>query len=697
MKGHFQKKYINVLLSVFVSLILQTTNAQICTPDIFFKRYDGNAAVYTSKVITTTQGDILSVGAVLKIGGEFLDATDGWLTKLSPRGTVLWSKRYFVPGFNSGGFLSVENATDSSYLVTARFGKYKKKFDGTLEELDAASFLIHIDKFGNVISVKRMNNYVNDSILSSITRLQDNSFLIAGSIIKSSVPKLLLLNFNLNGTVWWDKILFVDSAQLGTPLVKQLSNGTVIIAGLTLKFGSNFSFFTDMGWYMHKIDPVTGSFIRSSGLYINAPTDRSVPLESINNIFELPNDTLALSTSYSGLNFFGINPGSREAMLLKTNSNGQFYSADGYLNTVPGCRLMDAQYVNGKYRLLLDDGFKTFYAELNRAGDITSQTAYGNVFSLIQGYQFVDGDPSIRSFFTGRGQYPLLGLMKTEPDGSISCMQTPSQIIKDPITSTYRTENISVNYIRPSFPFVFDDLGQSVSWAYYNFNQTTDCIITCCDNIRSDTTSAELCNATSYRLPDNSVVRETGMYYVNVKNANNCDSIAYYDIQFLKKPVIDLGEDTCFINSTPIVLRADSGYTSYNWRGTITPNHTYTATTPGNYTLSITNQCGTGVDEIIIYDDCEFPVYMPTGFTPGNDGMNDYYNYPIQNKNRLVSLDIYNRFGQRVFFTTDRSKGWNGKLKNLEQPTGVYVYILRVETLDGRPLVKKGSFALIRR
>jgi gliding motility-associated-like protein len=696
MKGYSHKKYFYALFAIVGGLFFQTVNAQVCTPDIFFKHYDGNAAVYTNKVITTTQGDILSVGAVLKLNGDFLDATDGWLTKLSPRGTLLWSKRYFLPGFNSGGFLSVENATDSSYFVTARFGKYKMKIDRSLEELDAASFLIHIDKFGNVITAKRMNNYINDSYLSSITRLQDNSFIIAGTIIKSSVPKMLFLNLDLNGTVFWDKIIFVDSAQFGTPLVKQLSNGMVIITGITLKYNSNFSFFTDMGWYIHKIDPVTGSFIRSSGLYINAPTNRSVPLESINNIFELPNDTLAFSTSYSGLSFFGINPGSREAMILKTNSNGQFYSADGYLNTVPGCRLMDAQYVNGKYSLLLDDGFKTLYAELNRAGDITSQAAYGNVFSLIQGYQFVDGDPSIRSFFTGRGQYPLIGLMKTEPDGSISCMQTPSQLIKDPITATYRTESVNVEYIRTSFPFVFDDLGQSVSWAYYNFNTNTDCIITCCDNIRSDTTHTDLCNSSSYRLPDNSVVRETGMYYVNVKNANNCDSIAYYDIEFLKKPVINLGEDTCFINNTPIVLHADSGYTSYNWMGTTIADHTYTATTPGKYTLSITNQCGTGVDEIVIYDDCEFPVYMPTGFTPGNDGLNDYYSYPIQNKNRLINLDIYNRLGQRVFYTTDRSKGWNGKHKNLEQPTGVYVYILRVETLDGRPLVKKGSFVLIR-
>jgi gliding motility-associated-like protein len=66
------------------------------------------------------------------------------------------------------------------------------------------------------------------------------------------------------------------------------------------------------------------------------------------------------------------------------------------------------------------------------------------------------------------------------------------------------------------------------------------------------------------------------------------------------------------------------------------------------------------------------------------------------NKNRFVSLKIYNRYGQEVFTTNDASKGWNGKLKNKDQSTGVYVYILQILTLDGRKMLKKGSFTLIR-
>ena len=684
-------------IATVVLLFYTASSAQICSPDIFFHRYQGNAAVYTNKVITTAQNDILSSGAVLKLNGDFLDATDGWLTKLSARGVVLWSKRYFVPGFNSGGFLCVENATDSSYIVTARFGKYIRRFNGTLEELDAATFLIHIDKFGNVIWVKRMNNYVNDSILSSITRLQDNSFLIAGTIIKSSIQKMLLLNISLSGNVRWDKIMYVDNTQFGRPLVKQLNNGTVMITGSSFKFSPDFSSFSDMGWYLYKIDPLTGSMLRSSGVYFNqGPSSQLGAIESIKNIFELPNDTLVLTTSFSGMQLFGVTPGSRKAMILKVSSSGEFYKADGYLNTVPGCRLMDAQYINGSYRLLLDNGYKTLYAELNRGGDIAIQKAYENVYSLLQGYQLIDGDPAIRYLFTGRGQYPLLGLMKTENDGSSSCLETASQLVKEPIQATFSTGNLQIQYIRSSFPFIFEDIAQSVSWAYYNFNKSIDCMLTCCDNIRSDTTHRELCNQLSYRLPDNSVVKETGLYYVNVKNANNCDSIAYYDLKFSFKPRVDLGADTCFVKEQPILLRADSGYSNYTWMGINSNSHTYLAPRSGKYLVSITNLCGTGTDEIEIFDDCEFPVYMPTGFTPDNNGLNDLYNYPFQNKNRFKSLRIYNRSGEEIFQTSNAGMGWNGKYKGVEQATGVYVYILQLMTLDGRKVLKKGSLVLIR-
>lgn len=694
MKSCLHKTY---FILIAVTTLLSTATAQVCVPDHFMKHYQGNTAVYTAKVIITPQDDIVVSGSTLKINGEFLDATDGWITKLSPRGTVLWSRRYYIPGFNSGGFFSIENATDSSYLVSGRFGKYKRRQDGSLEQLDAASFLFHIDKFGNLVWAKRINQYIDDSFLSSITKLQDNNFLIAGNIYNNAGTKLLLLNIDLAANVNWYQLIFSDSSLFAGPTVKQMNNGTLLAVGITQKSGNN-NILRDQGYYFLKFDPATGNMISSKGIFINTGFD-DIPTghDNIKNIIDHGNDSVLLFTSFSGDRFFGASPGTRHGLLLRTSSNGQVHKADKFslVSPLPGFRLTDGQFIDGKYKLLFDNGFTTYYAEANRSSQVINQKAYGNVYSLLKGDRLLGGHIKNRIYYNGRGQYALMGLMKTEEDASIPCMETPAQIISENTTSSFRNGNITTMFITTSFPFAFEDFA-GIGRAEYNFQPVIECIATCCDNIPSDTTRKEFCNTPGYRLPDNSFVKETGIYYIKVKNANNCDSIAYYDLTFNFKPRIDLGADTCFITPQPIILKVDSGYSNYNWMGVNSPDHTYPAISPGKYTVTVSNQCGTAVDQIEIFNDCEFPVYMPTAFTPNNDGLNDVYLFPSLNKNRFVSLKIYNRYGQEVFRSSDATKGWNGKLYNKYQATGVYVYLLEILTLDGRKILKKGSFTLLR-
>ncbi|HZI52598.1 MAG TPA: hypothetical protein VFD56_02795, partial [Chitinophagaceae bacterium] len=582
------------LLSIILISWCVKNHGQVCVPDHFMKHYQGNSAVYTAKVITTPQDDIVTTGSTLKLNGDFLDATDGWITKLSPRGSILWARRYYIPGFNSGSFYSIENATDSSYLVTGRFGRYEKRQSGSWEERDAASFLFHIDKFGNLIWSKRISQYINDSWLSSITKLQDNNFLIAGNIYSSAGTKLLFLNIDLAANVNWYKIIFSDSSIFAGPTVRQLNNGTIVAVGITQKNGRNNSIL-DQGYYFKKFDPLTGELLSAKGIFINTSNiDIPAGQDNIKNIIDLGNDSVLLFTSFSGDRFFGATPGTKQGLLLRTTSTGQVHKADGLsvVSTRPGFRLADGQFSDGKLKLLFDNGYTTCYAEANRGNQIVNQNQYSNVYSLLKGDRLLGGAIRNRIYYDGRGQYALMGLMKTEDDASIPCMESSSQIITENVSSYFRNGSITTMFITVSFPFAFEDFG-GMNRAEYNFQPITDCIATCCDNISSDTTHKEFCNISGYRLPDNSYVKETGMYYINVKNANNCDSIAYYDLTFSFKPKIDLGADTCFTGSQPIVLRVDSNYTNYNWMGINSSNHTYTAVHPGKYTLSVTNLCGT--------------------------------------------------------------------------------------------------------
>jgi gliding motility-associated-like protein len=89
---------------------------------------------------------------------------------------------------------------------------------------------------------------------------------------------------------------------------------------------------------------------------------------------------------------------------------------------------------------------------------------------------------------------------------------------------------------------------------------------------------------------------------------------------------------------------------------------------------------------------------MPNAFTPGRPGS--------RGKNHIVKPEgfgmgkvmfrIYNRWGQKVFETTDPRQGWDGTFKGVLQPMDVYVYTLEVEFTDGTRATKRGDISLIR-
>ncbi|NBX10939.1 MAG: PKD domain-containing protein [Chitinophagaceae bacterium] len=88
-------------------------------------------------------------------------------------------------------------------------------------------------------------------------------------------------------------------------------------------------------------------------------------------------------------------------------------------------------------------------------------------------------------------------------------------------------------------------------------------------------------------------------------------------------------------------------------------------------------------------------VDVPNAFTPQSGDINSV----IQVKGfGIVKLkwEIWNRWGQKVFETTDAKFGWDGKFKGVLQPMDVYMYTLAVEFFDGRTLTKKGDITLIR-
>ncbi len=90
-------------------------------------------------------------------------------------------------------------------------------------------------------------------------------------------------------------------------------------------------------------------------------------------------------------------------------------------------------------------------------------------------------------------------------------------------------------------------------------------------------------------------------------------------------------------------------------------------------------------------------IYFPSGFTPNNDGKNDGFG-PLGSLAALTSysLSIYNRWGERVYYSVNPFEKWNGKVKGFGTDGNVFVWFSEF-TLLGKPKeLRKGSVVLIR-
>ena len=75
---------------------------------------------------------------------------------------------------------------------------------------------------------------------------------------------------------------------------------------------------------------------------------------------------------------------------------------------------------------------------------------------------------------------------------------------------------------------------------------------------------------------------------------------------------------------------------------------------------------------------------LPNSFTPNGDGKNDVFMATklfIDESGYL--LTIFNRWGQRIFETTNASEGWDGRYKGFYAPAGVYVYHIKFNISEG--------------
>lgn len=126
----------------------------------------------------------------------------------------------------------------------------------------------------------------------------------------------------------------------------------------------------------------------------------------------------------------------------------------------------------------------------------------------------------------------------------------------------------------------------------------------------------------------------------------------------------------------------------------------YTFQQPGNYDLYllVTNERSGCSNESSVKSlkVMESYIAFPNVFTPNGDGVNDEFR-PLFQSIKGFSIVIYNRWGKKVYESSDLGKGWDGKIGGREAAEGVYYYVCEAEGyLKGERHRKKGSVTILR-
>jgi len=175
-----------------------------------------------------------------------------------------------------------------------------------------------------------------------------------------------------------------------------------------------------------------------------------------------------------------------------------------------------------------------------------------------------------------------------------------------------------------------------------------------------------------------------------------CDSVVRLTLTVIDTAlrIVTLTEDFC--DNQSMELMAVTPMPDYVWStGEQSPN--ITVTSPGYYSVTATQGDCSATARIRV-EACKYELILPNAITPSlGDGVNDCFFIPgaLLDNIAMFEISIFNRWGEQVYYSTDKHFRWNGEYRGQIQYQTVYNYIIRYTDTAGRPFVKTGSITVL--
>jgi gliding motility-associated-like protein len=357
---------------------------------------------------------------------------------------------------------------------------------------------------------------------------------------------------------------------------------------------------------------------------------------------------------------------------------------------------------------LWNDGSTNRFLNASQSGEYSVQTTLYNCISTDTITVTFQTPPTI----TIRSDTSLCPNEMTDISATVPNMQ--SIVWSNGSTDTTQTISVTGMYVAILTDSVYCVVEDSVYVDFYPnpYVELGNDTVICDGNLI--TLIADVSSVGTFLWSDGSTdgslgVGTVGIYSVDILDENGCAALDSVFVDVLTSLVPNLPTDTTICQD--IILRINAyqpTVETYLWMGESAfynqnevTDSVFIITYPGFYTLEMTNQCG-GLTQYLEVkkEDCTCEPFIPNVFTPNGDGRNDKFQVFANCEFQDFKIEIYDRWGTRLFVAADWLGGWDGTARGQELPPGVYIYKIEYTAGDknGNPTTttKQGSITLIR-
>jgi gliding motility-associated-like protein len=194
---------------------------------------------------------------------------------------------------------------------------------------------------------------------------------------------------------------------------------------------------------------------------------------------------------------------------------------------------------------------------------------------------------------------------------------------------------------------------------------------------------------------------QTTEYTVLITDANNCLDTEKVTVAVYPSAIINLPDSVNVYPGENYQIQPGTNCLYFSWFPTsgldnplISDPH-MSPEVRTRYFVTATTEHGCTITDSVDILVKETLLDMPNAFMPGSSS-NPVFKPSKRGIAKLNSFTIYNRWGNKVYSSTNIDAGWDGTYNDVPQPLGVYMYVIDAVSDSGRLLKMQGNVTLIR-